>query len=410
MLKKKHKSRRIHRKETEVPHTEPQTEESIPKTSNDPLPSGEDRVQLTKLMNLGTNLQKQVLDLEKAKTAQANEIANLKKKVKKLERKKKSRTLGDQDDASKQGRMIDNIDQNEEITLVDETLRRMNEKGMFRLNDLDGDEVIMDATAGEEVEQSTKVTKNEVSTADPVTTVEDVKGKGIMVEPEKPLKKKDQIAFDEEVARKLIAHMKAKMEEEERIAREKDEANIAVIEQWNEIQAKIDDDMELVQKLQTKEQEQLIDAEKARLFMEFLEKRRKFFARKREIEKRNKPPTKSQQRNLIADGSSKRYSSMIQMLQHIDREDLETLWMLVKAKYGNTRPEDGYERVLWGDLKVMFEPDIESKLWRKLHGNKVIIWKLFSSCGVHFVRFQNLNIFMLVEKRYPLAVLQALKC
>nr|GFB47149.1 hypothetical protein [Tanacetum cinerariifolium] len=38
------------------------------------------------------------------------------------------------------------------------------------------------------------------------------KGKGIMVEPEKPLKKKDQIALDEEVARKLEAKMKAKME------------------------------------------------------------------------------------------------------------------------------------------------------------------------------------------------------
>ncbi|GKD36490.1 hypothetical protein Tco_1251999 [Tanacetum coccineum] len=40
-----------------------------------------------------------------------------------------------------------------------------------------------------------------------------------------------------------------------------------------------------------------------------------------------------------ADGSSKRYSSMIKMLQGIDREDLETLWKLVKAKHRNTRPE-----------------------------------------------------------------------
>ncbi|GJV13108.1 hypothetical protein Tco_1354649 [Tanacetum coccineum] len=33
-------------------------------------------------------------------------------------------------------------------------------------------------------------------------------------------------------------------------------------------------------------------------------------------------------------GSSKRYLSMIKMLQNIDREDLETLWKLVKAKHG----------------------------------------------------------------------------
>ncbi|GJU59094.1 hypothetical protein Tco_1236860 [Tanacetum coccineum] len=49
---------------------------------------------------------------------------------------------------------------------------------------------------------------------------------------------------------------------------------------------------------------------------------------------------------IRANGSSKRYSSMIKMLQNIDREDLETLWKLVKAKHENTRPEDNYERVL----------------------------------------------------------------
>ncbi|GJV93312.1 hypothetical protein Tco_1541125 [Tanacetum coccineum] len=63
---------------------------------------------------------------------------------------------------------------------------------------------------------------------------------------------------------------------------------------------------------------------------------------------------------IRADGSSKRYSSMIRLLQGIDREDLQTLWKLVKIKYSDSRPEDDHERVLWGDLKVMFEPDIKS--------------------------------------------------
>ncbi|GJS29989.1 hypothetical protein Tco_0490609 [Tanacetum coccineum] len=55
---------------------------------------------------------------------------------------------------------------------------------------------------------------------------------------------------------------------------------------------------------------------------------------------------------IKADGSSKRYSSMIKMLQDIDREDLETLWKLLKAKHENTRPDEDYERVLKGDLKI----------------------------------------------------------
>ncbi|GKC55336.1 hypothetical protein Tco_1078081, partial [Tanacetum coccineum] len=67
------------------------------------------------------------------------------------------------------------------------------------------------------------------------------------------------------------------------------------------------------------------------------------------------------------------------MLQNISREDLETFWKLVKTKHRNTRLEDDYEKVLWGDLKVMFEPDIKSGIWRSLQGYKVTVWKLFDS-------------------------------
>nr|GEZ27100.1 hypothetical protein [Tanacetum cinerariifolium] len=45
-------------------------------------------------MKLCTKLSDRVLDLEKTKTAQAKEIANLKKKVTKLERKRRYKTLG----------------------------------------------------------------------------------------------------------------------------------------------------------------------------------------------------------------------------------------------------------------------------------------------------------------------------
>ncbi|GJU57722.1 hypothetical protein Tco_1235488 [Tanacetum coccineum] len=67
---------------------------------------------------------------------------------------------------------------------------------------------------------------------------------------------------------------------------------------------------------------------------------------------------------------------MIQMPQNIDREDLKTLWKLVKAKHGNTKPTKAYERVLLGDQKVMFEPDIESEVLRDLQGHKVTIQKM----------------------------------
>nr|GEW85496.1 hypothetical protein [Tanacetum cinerariifolium] len=132
------------------------------------------------------------LDLEEANTVQAKEIASLRKRVKKLEKRRKSRTtklkrfkmicttsrvesseneasLGDQEDAPKQERMIDNIDQDVEVTLVDETQGRLNDEDMFGVNDLDSDEMIMDVTTGKNVEQSVQDVEKKVSTTEPVT-------------------------------------------------------------------------------------------------------------------------------------------------------------------------------------------------------------------------------------------------
>ncbi|GJY72369.1 hypothetical protein Tco_0476072, partial [Tanacetum coccineum] len=53
-------------------------------------------------------------------------------------------------------------------------------------------------------------------------------------------------------------------------------------------------------------------------------------------------------------------------------------------------------------LPTIVEPHVEDAVWRNLQENKVLVWKLFDSCRVHFVRFQNLHVFMLVDKRYPL--------
>ncbi|GKF90033.1 hypothetical protein Tco_0263996, partial [Tanacetum coccineum] len=57
------------------------------------------------------------------------------------------------------------------------------------------------------------------------------KGKGILVEPDNPLKQKDQLKLDEEIALKL----QAEIDEEERIARAEkekiDEANIGLTEE-----------------------------------------------------------------------------------------------------------------------------------------------------------------------------------
>ncbi|GJX74704.1 hypothetical protein Tco_0313299 [Tanacetum coccineum] len=135
----------------------------------------------------------EVLDLENTKTAQAQEITSLKLRVKKLEKKRGSRThklkrlykvgrsarmvssddasLGDQEDASKQGRKIDDINKDAEITLIDETQGRYGDDLMFDTCVLDDEEMF----AGQDMDKKEiNVAEKEVSTADPVTTTGEV--------------------------------------------------------------------------------------------------------------------------------------------------------------------------------------------------------------------------------------------
>ncbi|GKA51967.1 hypothetical protein Tco_0745163 [Tanacetum coccineum] len=235
----KKKSKRKQRKDsgpTKPIPDEAINEEHVATPSYDLPQSGEDRIQLTGLMDLCTQLQSRVLALETTKSNQALEIESLTRRVKSLEKKRKSRTLrfkrlrktglasrvessndvslGAQEDASKQGRKIADLDADAKVTLVDETKEinddnRMFDKEMKRVKTF--------------VDMNTELVKSK-------------------------MKKHIEIVKDDEVA---------------------------------------------------------IDA----------------------------------------------------IPLNIDRGDLKTLWKLVKAKHGNTRPEDEYERVLWGDMKLQLLSD-----------------------------------------------------
>ncbi|GKA84376.1 hypothetical protein Tco_0805971 [Tanacetum coccineum] len=126
------------------------------------------------------------------------------------------------------------------------------------------------------------------------------KGKAIMVEPQRPLKKKDQVALDE-MARNLKAQLQAELIEEERLARQKkEEVNIALIESWDNIQVMMEGDFELAQRLQAEEHEEITIEERSRLFVELMNRRKKHFAKLRAEEIRRKPPTKAQKRNQMS--------------------------------------------------------------------------------------------------------------
>ncbi|GJX38729.1 hypothetical protein Tco_0252032 [Tanacetum coccineum] len=161
--------------------------ENVSKHSNDPLlargntlRSGEDKLKLEELMALCITLQSIVLA---TKTTQATEIASLKKSVKKLERRNKSRTHGlkrlyrvsslrrvessediGEEGASKQGRIAD-IDANEDIYLVNVRT----DEDMFGVNDLDGDEVIVESVDVKTDEETRSVVEEVTIVAIPVS-------------------------------------------------------------------------------------------------------------------------------------------------------------------------------------------------------------------------------------------------
>ncbi|GJW06126.1 hypothetical protein Tco_1568549 [Tanacetum coccineum] len=67
------------------------------------------------------------------------------------------------------------------------------------------------------------------------------------------------------------------------------------------------------------------------------------------------------------------------------------------------KEEERFDRVLWGDLMVMFNPDDENEFWNSQQDWNIVSWKLHGSSGVHtLVTEAGLVIHMLIEKKYPL--------
>ncbi|GJT40451.1 hypothetical protein Tco_0940316 [Tanacetum coccineum] len=206
-----------------------------------------------------------------------------------------------------------------------------------------------------------------------------------MVEPEKPMKMKELIRLDEEIASKL----QAEFDEE----------------------AKIEVDHELAQRL-------------------------KYFAAKRVEEKRNKPPTQAQQRKIMCtylknvevkkpkDLKNKSFDSIQKMFDRAfkrqkvddDKETVELKSLMEVMPYEEEVALDAIPLAVkspsileWKIHKEgkksyyqIIRADEKDKVQKNQSDYRVLDWKLYGSCGVHSLRKQNVHNHMLVEKRYPL--------
>nr|GEX95871.1 hypothetical protein [Tanacetum cinerariifolium] len=90
--------------------------------------------------------------------------------------------------------------------------------------------------------------------------------------------------------------------------------------------------------------------------------------------------------------------------KHMDKEDLNQLWALVKESLSNRQLTSDKEMELWVELKRLYEPDDEDQLCTHTQNfvHAPVEWKLYDMCRVHQVTSKDKEIFMLVEKDYTL--------
>nr|GEX59820.1 hypothetical protein [Tanacetum cinerariifolium] len=104
---------------------------------------------------------------------------------------------------------------------------------------------------------------------------------------------------------------------------------------------------------------------------------------------------------IRADGNSQNYLTFRKMFKNFNREDLEVLWSIVKARFQKTKPMDNMDNLLFQTLRTMFEYHVEDNIWKYQQGTtKVLNWKLFYLCGVYCVTTQNMVYYLLVVKMY----------
>nr|GFA06910.1 hypothetical protein [Tanacetum cinerariifolium] len=383
-------------------------EENVPTKSNDPplsrvntLGSREDSLKLKELMEIYTKMQQRVIDLENTKTVQAKKISSLKKKAKRLEKKRRSRTHGlkrlykiglsarvkssakeqslGEDDASKQERNIADIDAYAKITLVNETTEdqeRINDEEMFDTYVFNDEEMFAESVVVTEQAKEIVADKdliNDIALAKAFMKIKSTKPKAdkvVVQEQEldtatpttavtatgtRPKENSNVMQKPSETPTTTTIPLSLKVHDKRKAQLIEDE-NLA----WDNVQAMIDTYYELAVRLQEEEKGDLTIEEKLRLFVELMDKRKKHFAKLRAEKQRRNPLTKAQKRNQISKRAGDKLDQERSKKQKVedDKESEELKRCLEIILDGNSQMYLTFSKMLKNfdkeDLKVLW--------------------------------------------------------
>ncbi|GJX18122.1 hypothetical protein Tco_0218954 [Tanacetum coccineum] len=243
-------------------------------------------------------------------------------------------------------------------------------------------------------------------------------------------KKFKMLVNDEEIARKVQEEWEAE-ENEKRLAEE--EATMAAFtNEYDFIQARLNADKILAEKLLEKEKEKFTIEQRAKFLHDTIVAQRRFLAQQRYEAIRNKLPIRNQLRNQMmtylkhvgakeniwkrsgrrlkmkapkrskrkkTDSNHEEENQLRTFLKIIPKEeekidyevlgtrmDLIEIRSLVMKRFETTPPE-GIDLLLWGDLRTMFESKEDDELWKNQEAWKLQSWIFYENCRVHIDEF-----------------------
>nr|GEW74690.1 hypothetical protein [Tanacetum cinerariifolium] len=204
------------------------------------------------------------------------------------------------------------------------------------------------------------------------------KGKGILVEEPKPLKRQAQIEQDEAFARELEAELNANIN-------------------WNDVvdQVKMKERQDnTVMRYQALQRKPVTEAHARKNMMRA--------AKKQRIDEETKELKTHLQ--IVANDDDDVYTKATPLALKVPFVDYQIHHTLLQD---HQKPKNFLDDFLLNTLKVMFEkPNFEASIWGDERGRygleKVKSWRLSESCGVHILTLTTTQMILLVKKKYPL--------
>nr|GEW83395.1 hypothetical protein [Tanacetum cinerariifolium] len=271
----------------------------------------------------------------------------------------------------------------------------MNEEDMFGVNDLDGDEVIMDVTTVTTAATTLQISKDELTWVQTLIEIKAAKPKVIttaatIVTAAGTRPKEKGIVMQEPSK----TPSSKPIDSYQQPSQAKDKGKGKMLEKGSD---KVVEDSEKDEEGSSKRAGSTLEQEDVK--RQRLEEVNEFAKLKRCLEIIPKDDD-----NVTIEATPLSSKSPTIVDYKINKEGKKSYFKIIRAdaRFKKTKPIDNINNILFQTLKTMFEHHVKDNIWRHQQGSvQVLHWKLFDSCGVYYVTTQNMVYYLLVEKMYP---------